>query len=79
MDFIDIFGNKVAKLPLDSVCLEAESIMKESKNKKTEIMEINCFHVKGLEREIDLYQHSKYQINTSIAEMKADLLENIKT
>lgn len=65
MDFIDIFGHKVAKLPLHSVCLEAEYIMKSLKNNKTEIIDISCFHVKGLEKEIDGYQHSKYQIHNS--------------
>lgn len=27
-------------------------------------MEVNCYHVKGLDREIDLYHHSKYQMNS---------------
>lgn len=48
MDFIDVFGHKVVKLPLTSVCLEADYIIKSAKKNKTETIDINCYHVKGL-------------------------------
>lgn len=68
LNFRKILGNQIAKIPFSSICDNSEALFLDARkiNEKKKII-LTCYHTKGLEDKLELYQLSKFQINKSIS------------